>query len=156
MPEFCLNTIWSIPASIEAVWQCLIDTESWPSWWKYLSTVEETETGDGSGLNNVRRYRWRTCLPYTLMFSLRVTEIQPCHVVAVEVNGDLQGDGRCYLYPDPVTGDTRVEFHWHVQTRKPWMNWFTKLTAPIFAWNHDRVMKHGEQSLIRHLSTVKK
>ena len=119
MPEFSLHTTWSIPASIEQVWSCLIDTENWPSWWKYVQTVEETESGDGSGLNNVRHYCWGTCLPYSLNLNIRVTEIQPCHHIAVDVKGDLQGDGRCRIYPDPVTGSTQVEFQWHVQTHKP-------------------------------------
>jgi uncharacterized protein YndB with AHSA1/START domain len=155
VPEFSLTTTWSIPASIQAVWACLVDTKSWPSWWEYVATVEETDAGDAFGVNNARRYCWRTCLPYRLVLNLRVTEIQPCHHVIVEVTGDLQGEGRCYIYNTPETGCTQVEFHWQVRTLKPWMRWFTSLTAPIFAWNHNRVMKHGEKGLIGHLSTIK-
>ncbi|WAK00687.1 SRPBCC family protein [Methylobacter sp. YRD-M1] len=155
MPEFSLNTNWLIPAPVEAVWSCLIDTENWPSWWKYVISVEEIEPGDASGINNIRRYYWRTCLPYTLMLNLCVTEIETRRFVAVKVDGDLQGHGYCQLCPDSTDNYTEVEFRWQVQTRKPWMNRFATLAAPIFAWNHARVMKSGEESLIRYLSTVK-
>lgn len=155
MPEFSLNTKWLIPAPVEAVWSCLVDTKSWPSWWKYVASVEEIEPGDAAGLNNVRRYCWHTCLPYSLTLNLRVTEIQPCRLVTVKVNGDLQGYGCCQLCSDLATNHTKVEFKWQVQTCKPWMSRFTALAAPVFAWNHARVMKSGEESLIRYLSTVK-
>jgi hypothetical protein len=156
MPKFSLTTTWLIPASIEDVWSCLIDTQTWPSWWKYVASVDETATGESSGLDNIRRYYWRTCLPYSLVLDLRIIEIEPCQRIVAEVKGDLQGEGRCYLCLDPITGHTQIEFCWQVQTCRPWMNWLHKLTRPIFAWNHNRVMKHGEQSLIRYLSTIKK
>ena len=131
----------------------MIDTQTWPSWWKYVVAVEEMAAGDSSGINNVRRYYWRTCLPYSLMLNLRVTEIQVQQLVAVEVKGDLQGNGRCRLSSMPVADHTRLEFFWDVETCKPWMNWFTRLTRPVFVWNHSRVMRCGEQGLIRYLNS---
>ena len=154
MSEFCLTTTWSIPAPVDAVWACLVDTETWPFWWKYVVAVEQTAAGDSSGINNTRQYNWCTCLPYHLLLTLRVTEIQPSNFVVVEVAGDLQGSGRCQLAYQLATNQTQVVFEWHVKTCKPWMNWFSVLTRPIFAWNHARVMKQGEQDLIRYLSTL--
>lgn len=155
MPEFCLTTIWSIPAPVQDVWTCLVETENWPLWWKYVVAVEQTAAGDSAGINNIRRYQWRTCLPYQLLLNLRVTEIRPCHFITVEVAGDLQGSGCCQLAYQPAATMTQVVFQWNVQTCKPWMNCLTVLTRPIFAWNHGRVMKRGEQDLIRYLATLK-
>lgn len=152
MPDFSLTSIWLIPAPVEDVWSCLVETDAWPNWWKYVEAVEETAPGEPSGLNNIRHYYWHTCLPYCLTLSLRVTKIDPRHLVAVEVSGDLKGDGCCQLSYQPSAAQTRVVFHWNVQTCKPWMNWFTALTRPVFTWNHNRVMKQGEQGLIRHLA----
>ncbi len=153
MPQFSLTTTWFIPASVEAVWSCLIDTQTWPSWWKYVDAVEEMSAGDSSGINNIRQYDWHTCLPYSLMLSLCVTQIQAPHLVVVKVKGDLQGEGSCRLFSIPAADHTRVEFHWEVQTCKPWMNWFTSITRPVFAWNHARVMKVGEEGLIRYVNS---
>ncbi|CAA9892936.1 conserved hypothetical protein [Candidatus Methylobacter favarea] len=155
MPKFHLTTFWLIPAPVKTVWSCLVDTETWPSWWKYVIAVEQMEEGDINGINNVRRYYWRTCLPYSLMLNLRVTQIQANRFINVEVTGDLQGEGICQLTSAGSTNQTQVEFKWRVYTCKPWMNWFASLTRPIFAWNHARVMKKGEQSLIQHLATMK-
>lgn len=150
MPQFSLTTTWLIPAPVEAVWSCLIDTQAWPSWWKYVVAVEEMAAGDSSGINNIRQYYWRTCLPYSLMLNLCVTQIQAPHLVVVEVKGDLKGNGSCRLSPIAAADHTRVEFNWEVQTCKPWMNWFSTLTRPVFAWNHAQVMRLGEQGLIRY------
>lgn len=152
MPEFSLTTIWQIPASIESVWSCLIHTEAWPSWWKYVIAVDEISAGDPTGLNNVRHYVWRTALPYRLAIDLRVTELQSCNLVAVEVCGDLRGKGVCQFSSHTASAETEVRFHWHVHTCKPWMNWFGDLIRPIFIWNHGKVMKSGEEGLIRRLT----
>lgn len=152
MPQFFLTTTWLIPAPLNAVWSCLVDTETWPFWWKYVVAVEEMTAGNPSGVNNIRRYYWRTCLPYSLMLNLRVTQIQPHQFVVVEVKGDLHGNGRCRL-SSIAANRTQVEFNWDVQTCKPWMNWFTTLTRPVFIWNHARVMRLGEQGLIRYVTS---
>lgn len=154
MSEFSLTTLWTIPAPIEKVWLCLLDTENWTDWWQYVDSVEETHKGESSGLNNTRRYLWRTCLPYSLLLNLRVTELQASEFIRVEVSGDLQGQGSCRLFAlSPNL--TQIEFNWNVSTCKPWMNRWTWLTRPIFVWNHAKVMRNGEQSLIRYLTRKK-
>jgi hypothetical protein len=154
MSQFSLTTIWTIPAPIEKVWLCLLDTENWTVWWQYVVNVEETHSGELSGLNNTRRYLWRTCLPYTLLLNLRVTQLQAHEFVSVEVSGDLHGQGCCRLLA-LTSSMTEIEFNWNVSTCKPWMNYFTWLTRPVFAWNHAKVMQNGEQSLIRYLTAKK-
>ena len=85
------------------------------------------------------------------MLNLRVTQIKAPHLVVVEVNGDLQG-GSCRLSPLLDADHTHVEFNWDVKTCKPWMNWFTTLTRPVFARKHAQVMRLGEQGLIRYVN----
>lgn len=152
MPSFCLTTTWLIPAPLDKVWSALIDTESWPDWWPYVESVTETFHGSPSGSGNVRNYSWRTCLPYRLQFNLRVTALHPMRLVTVAVAGDLEGEGKSHLAVDAATGQTRITFCWRVRTRKNWMNWFGLFCSPIFRWNHTRVMKRGEQGLIRFLN----
>lgn len=152
MPDFSLKTNWIIPAPVEKVWLCLVDTESWPSWWSYVASVEENSAGKVSGINNVRRYHWRTSLPYHLLLDLRVIQIQPCNYVEVEVTGDLIGHGSCRLSYQPQMSYTDIQFNWNVRTCKPWMSWLAPLTRPVFIWNHSQVMKQGEQGLIKRLS----
>jgi hypothetical protein len=154
-PEFSLTTTWSIPSSIGLVWLYLVDTEKWPLWWKYVASVQEVASGSPTGINSVRQYHWYTCLPYSLLLNLRVVEVRPYRRLAVEVTGDLQGKGYCNIAWDPATENTIIEFIWCVRPCKPWMKSSTKFAKPIFTWNHNRVMRQGEQGLIQHLSTIK-
>ena len=153
MTEFSLKTIWHIPAPIESVWPCLIHTESWPDWWKYVASVKEIEPGSPQGILNKRSYRWHTCLPYSLHLEMTVTQLIPGKSVTVAVTGDLSGTGHCTVSVEAEY--TRVEFHWQVHTCKPWMNRISTLARPIFEWNHARVMEQGESGLIEHLSALK-
>ena len=152
MSIFTLTTRWSIPEPIDAVWDCLVATENWSSWWPYVAMVEQMATGDLSGIGNVRRYRWRTCLPYDLTIKMRVTEIRRYQSVVVEVAGDLIGGGSCMIIAHGSESETELVFNWNVKLVKPWMKLLAGVARPLFVWNHQRVMKSGEQGLIRHLS----
>ncbi|MGR8979016.1 MAG: SRPBCC family protein [Gammaproteobacteria bacterium] len=152
MAEFSLDTTWKIPAPIEKVWACLVDTAAWPLWWPYVAGIEELAENEKSGVNDIWRYNWLTCLPYNLSLDIRVTQYQPCRLINVEVTGDLKGCGTCRLSPEPLTSNTLICYEWKVQTCKPWMNWFSPLMKPVFIWNHNRVMKQGEAGLIRYLN----
>lgn len=152
MTDFSLTTRWLIPAPVDQVWSCLIATEHWPSWWRYVARVEETAEGNASGEGNVRRYLWRTCLPYDLAIELRVIKMRPYRSVAVEVAGDLIGSGSCSIAYQENEAATELIFVWNVSLAKPWMQRMAKVARPLFVWNHGRVMKSGEQGLIRHLA----
>lgn len=146
-------TTWSIPAPLDIVWLHLIDTEKWPQWWRYVATVKEIATGNANGIGNIRQYVWRTCLPYQLLLTLRVIEVKPFRYLAVEVSGDLQGNGMCDVAWNAAKANTEITFHWLVNPTKPWMMQSTAVLKPVFTWNHNRVMKTGEQGLIQYLSS---
>ena len=154
MTNFSLITAWNIPAPLETVWNTVLKTEAWPSWWKYVKSVEELQPGNKSGINNIRRYTWKTCLPYQLTLDLCVTRLEPYHIIETDVSGDLAGEGRCQL--STHQGYTKVRYEWNVHTCKPWMNWLSPIARTVFEWNHHQVMKNGENSLIQYLDTHEK
>lgn len=153
MPDFSLTTRWLIPAPVDKVWECLVATENWPVWWEYVAMVDETARGNSMGVNNVRRYLWRTCLPYDLAIDLRVTQIQPYRFITAEVTGDLTGNGNCAITYQEIEAATELTFTWNVSLTKSWMKLIGGVAKPLFVWNHEKVMKNGEEGLIRHLST---
>ena len=55
--------------------------------------------------------------------------------------GDLNGQGRWRLLEE--AGVTAVLYEWNVSTAKPWMKAVAPLARPLFAWNHDAVMRQG-------------
>lgn len=151
--QFSLETLWRIPARIDLVWLYLADSEKWPQWWPYVESVTELSPGDQTGKGNVRLYRWSTCLPYSLSLTMKAVEISPFRRLAVEVDGDLHGQGCCELTWLQSSGSTHVQFYWNVRACKPWLNYLALIAKPVFIWNHNRVMQQGEQGLIRQINT---
>lgn len=94
------------------------------------------------------RFTWRSVLPYTLAFDLRVSQIsRPC-LLEGRATGELEGVGAWRLYE----GDgVAIVYDWRVRTTKPWMNALGPLARPAFAWNHDVVMRQGGHGLAREL-----
>ncbi len=149
MAEYVFHTSWRITAPIDAVWEAIYHSERWPTWWKEIESVEELQPGDKLGVGSVRRYVFRTRLPYQLKFDMRVTRVEPPVALEGVASGELEGTGRWRLRPEGQL--TAVDYTWSVRTTKWWMNLFAPLARPIFAWNHREVLRRGGEGLARLL-----
>ena len=147
--KFHLTTDWSFGAPREAVWRALMTPEDWPSWWRAVANVERLADGDANGVDTVRRMTWRTALPYTLTFAMRITRVEPMAVIEGHAEGELEGLGRWTLSGD--TPRTDVRYDWIVDVTKPWQRALAPLLRPVFAWNHNVVMRWGEKGLAARL-----
>ena len=153
MKQFLLVTHWHLDVPIERVWGALVTPEEWPRWWKYVHDVVELEKGDAQGIGTLRRYTWSSRLPYRLSFEMRTTALERPTFIEGVAAGDLIGTGRWRL---DSLGDnsTHVQYEWTVVPGKKWMRLFAPMLAPMFAWNHDQVMREGERGLARHLGVA--
>ena len=142
-------TVWSIEAPIEAVWDVLFDAQTWPSWWRYVEKVEESEPGDARGLGARRLLTWRTRLPYKIAFDAVVTHVERPVSLEATVSGELEGTGRWTL--SGAGAATDVRYDWNVRATKRWMDWLAPVARPIFEWNHNSVMRRGGEALARRL-----
>jgi Polyketide cyclase / dehydrase and lipid transport len=149
MAEYHFVSTWQIQAPIEQVWDEISHSERWPDWWKYVVGVEELEPGDADGVGKCQRLLFRTRLPYTLGFDVRVTHVQPPSELEAEATGELTGTGRWAL--TPADGGTLVRYYWDIRTTKRWMNLLAPVARPAFKWNHDELMREGGESLARRL-----
>jgi hypothetical protein len=147
--DYRFITVWKLRAPIDAVWQAIYETEKWPSWWRGVVSVEDVRAGDSDGIGAVRRYVWRSRLPYTLAFDMEATRIEAPRLLEGKASGELEGAGTWRLAE--TEGVTTVGYTWEVRTTRPWMNLLTPLARPLFAWNHDYVMKQGGEDLARLL-----
>ena len=148
--RFELVTYWHLAASVERVWQCLYDTDSWPSWWPSVSKVEILRSGrEPDGVGAIRRLHWKTALPYDLVFDVEVVEIEPLRRIEGRAVGELEGSGIWTLRPEG--GGTIVRYDWNVDVTKYWMRLLAPVLRPIFAWNHGVVMRRGEIGLASRL-----
>jgi hypothetical protein len=149
MAPYRFLTTWCLEAPIEPVWEAIYDSERWPEWWRGVERVVELEAGDENGLGQVGRYTWRSRLPYELTFEVRTTRVERPHLLEGEATGELAGTGRWRLFEG--AGATVALYEWDVRTTRPWMNLLAPLARPIFAWNHDWVMRNGATGLARLL-----
>jgi hypothetical protein len=134
---------------MERVWEEILHAERWPTWWKYVVRVDELASGAEDGIGKRLRLVFRTLLPYTLGFDIRLTEVQPPSMLASVATGELEGTGRWLLTPED--GATLVRYNWDVRTTRWWMNLLAPIARPAFNWNHDQLMAEGGRSLARRL-----
>jgi uncharacterized protein YndB with AHSA1/START domain len=145
MADYRFLTTWLIEADRERVWDAIYDSESWPEWWRGVLAAEKLEEGDEAGVGQYGRYVWKSKLPYKLEFHARTTRVEKPHLLEGTVEGELEGTGTWRLYEE--AGTTAVLYRWEVRTTRAWMNLLTPIARPIFAVNHDFVMRNGGEGL---------
>ena len=147
--EYAFVTRWAIPAPLEYVWRELTRPEDWPAWWRGVERVELIRPGDANGVGAIRRYTWKSRLPYRLSFTMETTRVQPQSLIEGRATGELAGRGVWQL--SPSGGGTDIRYDWTVEATKPWMKIAGPFAKPLFAWNHDVVMEWGRLGLLRRL-----
>ncbi|HUQ70010.1 MAG TPA: SRPBCC family protein [Planctomycetaceae bacterium] len=144
--RYSFVTRWAIPAPQERVWALLMSPEQWPTWWRGVERVELLQPGGGAhGLGAVRRYTWKSRLPYRLTFTMETVRIEPQTLIAGRATGELEGSGCWHLSHD--AGVTHVRYDWEVIATKWWMQWLAPVARPLFEWNHNVVMEWGREGL---------
>jgi uncharacterized protein YndB with AHSA1/START domain len=150
MAEYRFLTTWILDAERERVWEAIYESERWPEWWHGVLRADTLAEGDDDGgVGHLARYVWKSKLPYELAFEMRTTRVERPRLLEGEAEGELAGVGRWRLYEED--GSTAVVYEWNVHPTKPWMNLFTPILRPVFAWNHDYVMRNGGEGIARLL-----
>jgi len=147
--QYAFITVWSFRAPIDAVWEVLSRADEWPSWWRGVESVEAIDPGGADGLGSVRRFTWKSRLPYRLVLEMRNTHVERPDRLEGRATGELEGVGRWDLRQEGEW--TTVRYEWRVRTTKAWMNLLAPLAKPFFVWNHDVVMAWGGEGLARRL-----
>ena len=149
MAAYRFLTTWCLEAEIGRVFEAIHDFERWPEWWKGVQSVEELESGDGGGVGSRSRHAWRSRMPYTVRFEILTTRVERPRLIEGTATGELAGRGRWRLFESE--GVTAVLYEWEVSTTRAWMNLLAPLARPVFAWNHNVVMRQGGVGLARLL-----
>ncbi|HJQ67665.1 MAG TPA: SRPBCC family protein [Blastocatellia bacterium] len=149
MKTYEFVTIWRVRAPLESVWNEIYHSELWPTWWKGVERVEELREGDDKGVGSIRRYTWKSKLPYRLAFDMETIRVEPPVLLEGVATGELDGKGLWQLSREG--NDTVARYDWKVQTTKQWMNLLAPLARPVFKWNHNVVMSWGAEGLASRL-----
>ena len=148
MGRYEFVTTWCLDAPIDRVFSAIEDSARWPEWWQGVRSAVLLEEGDENGVGRLWRYVWRSRLPYDLEFDSRVTRLERPWLIEGQAEGELTGIGRWRLFEGHGTA---VVYEWNVSTSRRWMNALAPVAGPLFAWNHDVVMRQGAEGLARLL-----
>ncbi|MGO4103138.1 polyketide cyclase [Leifsonia sp. YAF41] len=144
--DYEFHTDWRIPGTVPEIAEVLADAATLPRWWPavYLTAVV-WRPADTEGRGAVVRLHTKGWLPYTLHWTLTVTEPVTATGFAVTADGDLVGDGRWSFEQDGP--EVVVGYDWRVSASKALLRRLTWLLRPVFAANHRWAMARGEESL---------
>jgi hypothetical protein len=146
--DYSFLTEWRVAGTVDEVKAVLGDDDfaSVTRWWPsvYLTVIQLEEGGPG-GLGRVLDLYTKGWLPYTLRWTLRVTEALSDSGYALEATGDLEGTGRWTFEQDGP--EILITYDWRIRATKPLLRRLSWLLRPAFAANHHWAMKRGEESL---------
>ncbi len=145
MAEYRFLTTWLLEADRERVWDAIYESERWPEWWRGVEEAEKLSEGDDRGVGQEGRYVWKAKLPYRVEFFIETTRVERPHLLEGKANGELAGIGRWRLFEQG--GVTAVVYEWNVRTTRWWMNLLAPVARPLFAANHDYVMRGGGEGI---------
>ena len=143
--DYEFRTVWRVDGTVDEVRDVLADGPSLPRWWPavYLS-VDTVNEGEGNGGGEIALFT-KGWLPYTLRWTLRVTEPITDAGFALTATGDLNGTGRWTFTQDG--SEVVVTYDWRVSASKPLLRRLTWVLRPVFSANHRWAMARGEESL---------
>jgi Polyketide cyclase / dehydrase and lipid transport len=151
--DYDFRTVWRVAGTPEEVADVLGDATTLPRWWPsvYLGVVPAPEPVDAArtGLPRPVALHTKGWLPYTLRWTLTVTEPVTNHGFALTAAGDLNGTGRWTFEQDGP--ETVITYRWRVRAAKPILRRLSWLLKPAFAANHRWAMARGEESLALEL-----
>jgi uncharacterized protein YndB with AHSA1/START domain len=146
MSDYEFVTIWNIDAPLTQVWDAIEDADAWPEWWRGVLRSVETRKGDDDGVGSIRRTTWKSALPYKLEFDSETVRVERYRLIEIRAFGELDGRG-LWQFEEISAAKTRVQYDWTVKTTKAWMNLLAPIARPFFRWNHDTIMRWGEEGL---------
>lgn len=149
MPSYEFITVWRVNAPIEKVWSEIYHSEKWPEWWRGVEQVTELKKGNDLGVGSLRRYTWKSALPYRLTFDVETVRVEPMEVIEGIARGELAGRGVWRM--EELDGYVTARYDWKIETTKSWMNLISPLARPLFKWNHDVIMGWGAEGLAGRL-----
>ena len=116
--DYQFVTEWRVAGTVEEVKAILGDAASLPRWWPsvYLD-VKEVEAVGEDGIGRVLDLYTKGWMPYTLRWTLRITEPITDTGFALTATGDLEGTGRWTFSQDGP--EVVITYDWRIHATKP-------------------------------------
>jgi uncharacterized protein YndB with AHSA1/START domain len=142
---------WRVRGPIERAFEVLSDVQAAPRWWpQAYHRVREITPGDADGRGRILEITTKGALPYELTWRLEIIEVEPPHLIRLRASGELVGFGEWQL------GESGEEvvlvYTWRVRAEHPVLRRLEFLLKPLFALNHNWVMRKGEAGMKREMA----
>jgi uncharacterized protein YndB with AHSA1/START domain len=141
--EYVFVDEWDVAAPRDAVFEALSDARSYPDWWRPVYIDVEAEGEPAIGKESRQHFKGR--LPYHLHTRSRIVRLEPPHVVAGEVDGDLRGRGEWTL--TETGAGTHVRFDWRVYADRRLLRVLTPVLRPALRANHAWAIARAREGL---------
>jgi quercetin dioxygenase-like cupin family protein/uncharacterized protein YndB with AHSA1/START domain len=130
--EYVFVDEWDVAAPRAAVFDAVADARTYPQWWRPVYIDVEAEGEPAVGKESRQHFKGR--LPYHLRTRSRIVRLEPPHIVAGEVDGDLRGRGEWTL--TETGAGTHVRFDWRVYADRRLLRVLTPVLRPALRANH--------------------
>ena len=128
------------------MWTALTRTGDYQRWWPWLREF----SGDGLVPGGRTTCVVRAPVPYTLRFTVAVTELVPGERIEALVDGDVTGPARLDI---SAIGARRrasqVRLAWEVELQRPMLRAAATVGRPVMEWGHDWVVSTGFEQFCR-------
>lgn len=143
MRPFRFDRTWAFDVPPGDLWPTLTRTEDFPRWWPWL----EEFSGDGLVPAGRSRCAVKAPVPYTLRFTVTVTDLVPGERVEAAVAGDLSGWARLEIASRGR--GSRVRLAWDLTLERPVLRGAARFGRPLMEWGHDWVVNTGVAQFCR-------
>jgi uncharacterized protein YndB with AHSA1/START domain len=141
--EYAFVDEWHVAAPPDAVFRTIADARTYPVWWRPVYLGVEADGEPTVGKQSLQHFKGR--LPYHLHTRSRITRLEPPHVIAADVDGDLSGHGRWTLTETPA--GTHVRFDWNVAADRRLLRVLSPVLRPALRWNHAWAIARAREGL---------
>ncbi len=141
---FEFDRSWVFPIPADDLWDVLVCTDEYVSWWPWLREFETV----GLERDATARCTIQSPFPYSLRCSIHVDELEAPHSIVTTVDGDLRGPARLDIRPDGDRSEARLT--WSVTLADPLLAACSRVARPAMAWAHDQVIALGVEQFRRH------
>lgn len=144
--DYEFRTVWRVAGTAAEVRDVLGDAGGMPRWCPSVYLQARVRTpGSVDGVGRVVDLFTKGWLPYTLRWTMTVTEPITEAGFALTAVGDLVGSGRWRFAQDGP--EVEVTYDWLVSAAKPLLRRLAPVLKPVFRANHRWAMARAEESL---------
>lgn len=149
MPDkvFRFRTAWRIAAPLPIVWDTIVKSIQYPTWWPGVARVEVL-AGQPWPMTVGTKMGYEVQSPlYTLHYQTELMEYAEHKFIFAHATGDLVGTGKWTFGHEASI--TEAVFEWQVSLTPPFLRAVAVVPGVplIMSFFHTRLMNHGEQGL---------